>query len=155
KSRGCLARTMEIFRQWGIEQRVRERGLPEESDIFVFVSSIAGREFGRTRPEPNLGQTPAWKSMVAQDVVEEEILRELSDARHASVRFGLEVLSFEESEDGVRVQTRSLESGERTEWRALYLIAADGAASATRRAAGIAMEGPATLAVMSNEYWHG
>jgi putative polyketide hydroxylase/tetracenomycin A2 monooxygenase-dioxygenase len=155
KSRGCLARTMEIFRQWGIEQRVRERGLPDESDVFVFVNSIAGREFGRTRPEPNLGQTPAWKSMVAQDVVEEEILRELSNARHASVRFGLEVLSFEESEDGVKVQTQSLETGERTEWQALYLIAADGAASATRRAAGIEMEGPATLAVMSNEYWHG
>ncbi len=36
---------------------------------------------------------------------------------------------------------------------ATYLIAADGAGSRTRRSAGIEMVGPATLAVMSNEYW--
>ena len=53
KSRGCWIRTMEIFRQWGIEQRIRERGLQDGSDMFVFVESIAGNEIGRTRPEPN------------------------------------------------------------------------------------------------------
>ena len=69
KSRGCWIRTMEIFRQWGIEQRIRDRGLQDGSDMFVFVESIAGREIGRTRPEPNEGHTPAWKSLVAQDAV--------------------------------------------------------------------------------------
>src|SRR5687768_3918138 len=68
KSRGCWIRTMEIFRQWGIEDAVRARGLPSHSDVFAFVDSIAGHEYGRTRPEPDLGQTPAWKSIVAQDV---------------------------------------------------------------------------------------
>ena len=62
KSRGCWVRTMEIFRQWGIEQAIRDRGLQDNSDMFVQVESIAGREIGRSRPEPNLGQTPAWKS---------------------------------------------------------------------------------------------
>ena len=71
KSRGCWVRTMEIFRQWGIEQAIRDRGLQENSDMFVQVESIAGREIGRSRPEPNLGQTPAWKCLVAQDAVEE------------------------------------------------------------------------------------
>ncbi len=73
KSRGCWIRTMEIFRQWGIERRIRDRGLQDGSDMFVFVESIAGREIGRTRPEPDEGHTPAWKSLVAQDAVEEEI----------------------------------------------------------------------------------
>jgi 2-polyprenyl-6-methoxyphenol hydroxylase-like FAD-dependent oxidoreductase len=73
KSRGCSARTMEIFRQWGIEQVIRDRGLPDACDIFVQVESIAGREISRSRPEPNLGQTPAWKCQVAQDAVEEEM----------------------------------------------------------------------------------
>jgi len=27
KARGCWIRTMELFRQWGIEQRIRDRGL--------------------------------------------------------------------------------------------------------------------------------
>ncbi len=59
KSRGCWVRTMEIFRQWGIEQKIRDRGLQDNSDMFVQVESIAGREIGRSRPEPNLGQRPA------------------------------------------------------------------------------------------------
>ncbi|WP_456666494.1 FAD-dependent monooxygenase [Bradyrhizobium sp. USDA 3240] len=57
KSRGCWVRTMEIFRQWGIEQAIRDRGLQDNSDMFVFLDSIAGHEFGRTRPEPNVGHT--------------------------------------------------------------------------------------------------
>ena len=51
------------------------------------------------------------------------------------------------------VQTRPVDGGEPQWWHARYVIAADGAGSGTRRAAGIAMRGPATLAVMSNEYW--
>ena len=57
-------------------EAIRDRGLQENSDMFVFLDSIAGHEFGRTRPEPNVGHTPAWKSLVAQDAVEEEILRD-------------------------------------------------------------------------------
>jgi len=155
KSRGCWIRTMEIFRQWGIEQRIRDRGLQDGSDMFVFVESIAGREIGRTRPEPNDGYTPAWKSLVAQDAVEEEIYAELTRAKHARVLFDTEFLGFEEHTDGVTVRTRPTAGGEEDWWRAKYVIAADGAGSRTRRAAGIEMEGPATLAVMSNEYWRG
>ena len=70
KCNHVAARTMEIFRQWGIEQVIRDRGLQNDSDMFIQVESMAGREIGRTRPEPNLGQTPSWKSMVAQDAVE-------------------------------------------------------------------------------------
>jgi 2-polyprenyl-6-methoxyphenol hydroxylase-like FAD-dependent oxidoreductase len=44
KSRGCWVRTMEIFRQWGIETAIRDRGLQENSDMFVFLDSIAGHE---------------------------------------------------------------------------------------------------------------
>src|SRR4029453_7758267 len=101
KSRGCWVRTMEIFRQWGIEDAIRARGLQDKSDMFVFVESVAGREIGRTRPEPNPGQTPAWKSLVAQDAVEEEIYRVVKASRHATVLFSTEFLSFVETPDGI------------------------------------------------------
>jgi putative polyketide hydroxylase/tetracenomycin A2 monooxygenase-dioxygenase len=155
KSRGCWIRTMEIFRQWGIEQRIRDRGLQDGSDMFVFVESIAGREIGRTRPEPNEGHTPAWKSLVAQDAVEEEIYAELQGSPYARVLFSTEFVGFEESADGVAVRTRPTDRGEERWWHAKYIIAADGAGSGTRRNAGIEMQGPSTLAVMSNEYWKG
>ena len=90
KSRGCWVRTMEIFRQWGIETAIRDRGLQNNSDMFVFLDSIAGHEFGRTRPEPNVGHTPAWKSLVAQDAVEEEILRVVERSKHVTVLFSTE-----------------------------------------------------------------
>ena len=155
KARGCMARTMELFRQWGVEDAIRERGLPSDADVFSVASSVAGTEYGRSRPEPNLDQTPSWKSMVAQDAVEEEIFKKLQSARHARIRFGTEVVSVEEDGDGVAVQTRSVESGEETLLRSTYVVAADGAGSGVRRASGIEMVGPPTLAVMSNEYWKG
>ncbi|KIZ46791.1 hypothetical protein OO17_06190 [Rhodopseudomonas palustris] len=153
KSRGCWVRTMEIFRQWGIESAIRDRGLQENSDVFVYLDSIAGSEFGRTRPEPNVGHTPAWKCLVAQDAVEEEILRVVERSNHATVLFNTACESFEETNSGVRIRTRCEKTGDIIEWSAAYLIAADGAGSQTRRSAGIEMVGPATLAVMSNEYW--
>ena len=153
KARGCLARTMEIFRQWGVETPIRDRGLKNDTDMFTVMHSVAGREYGRTRPEPDIGQTPAWKSIVAQDAVEEEIFNKLQGARYAKVRFGTEVASFEQTNSGVTVRTRAVSSGEETVCHAQYLIAADGAGSQTRRAAGVEMIGPSTLAVMSNDYW--
>jgi 2-polyprenyl-6-methoxyphenol hydroxylase-like FAD-dependent oxidoreductase len=153
KSRGCWVRTMEIFRQWGIEHAIRDRGLQNDSDMFIQVESMAGREIGRTRPEPNLGQTPAWKSMVAQDAVEEEIYRVIEHSNLVQVRFSTEFVGFEEADDGVICEIRSVDTGRSEHWHAKYLLACDGAGSQTRRNAGIDMVGPATLAVMLNEYW--
>jgi len=155
KSRGCWVRTMEIFRQWGIEQAIRDRGLQDSSDMFVQVESIAGREISRSRPEPNLGQTPAWKSLVAQDAVEEEIYKVIEHSNLVQVHFSTEFVGFEEVEDGVICEIRSVETGRSERWHARYLLACDGAGSQTRRRAEIDMVGPATLAVMLNEYWRG
>jgi 2-polyprenyl-6-methoxyphenol hydroxylase-like FAD-dependent oxidoreductase len=155
KSRGCWIRTMEIFRQWGIEQAIRDRGLQDSSDIFVQVESIAGRELSRSRPEPNFGQTPAWKSLVAQDAVEEEIYKVIQHSNQVHVHFSTEFVGFEESEDCVICKVRSVETGRNEFWHAKYLLACDGAGSRTRSDAGIEMVGPSTLAVMLNEYWRG
>ena len=155
KSRGCWIRTMELFRQWGIEARIRARGLQDDSDMFVFMESLAGHEFGRTRPEPDRGLTPAWKCLVAQDAVEEELLAALHGSPYSTVLYSTEFLSFDERPGGFAVTVQNLESGRRLDFDARYLIAADGAGSPTRRAAGIDMEGPATMAVMANEYWRG
>lgn len=155
KARGCMARTMELFRQWGVEDSIRNRGLARDADVFAVASQVAGEEYGRSRPEPDLDQTPAWKSVVAQDAVEEEIFKKLETARHVRLHFSAEVVSVEEGEDDVVVRTRSMTSGEEELWRATYVVAADGAGSGIRRASGIEMVGPPTLAVMSNDYWKG
>src|SRR4029079_19609696 len=132
---------------------IRDRGLQDKSDMFVQVESIAGREIGRSRPEPNLAQTPAWKCVVAQDSVEEEIYRVIEHSNLVQVRFSTEFVGFEEVEDGVVCEIRDVATGQSEHWQARYLLACDGAGSQTRRAAGIDMAGPATLAVLLNEYW--
>jgi 2-polyprenyl-6-methoxyphenol hydroxylase-like FAD-dependent oxidoreductase len=121
----------------------------------VQVESIAGPEISRSRPEPNLGQTPAWKSLVAQDAVEEEIYKVIEHSNLVQVMFSTEFVGFEEVEDGVVCEIRSVDTGRSERWHAKYLLACDGAGSNTRRGAGIEMEGPATLAVIQNEYWRG
>jgi len=153
KSRGCLSRTMELFRQWGVEDAIRRRGLPPQSDVWVCAKSLVGEELGRTHPEPDVGHTPSWKSLVAQDAVEEELLGALRNSPHVRVLFSTEMVGFDETPEGVKVVTRSLDSGETATWHARYLIGADGAASDVRHAAGIAMDGPPSIAVMSNDYW--
>ena len=155
KSRGCWVRTMELFRLWGIEQAIRDRGLQDKSDMFVQVESIAGREISRSRPEPNLGQTPAWKSLVAQDAVEEEIYKVIEHSNLVQVNFSTEFVGYEEAEDGIICEVRSVDSGRTEHWHAKYLLACDGAGSRTRGKADIEMEGPATLSVILNQYWRG
>ncbi|MDB6000236.1 MAG: hypothetical protein JWP52_1935 [Rhizobacter sp.] len=153
KARGVDIRTMELFRQWGVEGRIAARGLPPGADVFAIVDSMSGVEHGRTVAELNLGQSTSWRCMVSQDVVEEEILAVAKTNPHGQVCFRTEFIGFTASDDGVAVQLRDLDSGAVQELVADILIGADGAGSNVRRQADIEMRGPSTLAVMANEYW--
>jgi 2-polyprenyl-6-methoxyphenol hydroxylase-like FAD-dependent oxidoreductase len=153
KARGTYTRTMEIFRQWGIDALMKRHALPDGSDFFAFCESMAGHEWGRTRPEPDAGHSPCWKIIQSQDTVEIELLAHARKSETGRILFGHEFLHYDESANGIAVTSRHVDTGETTTWQARYLIAADGAASSVRRQAGIEMRGPATLAVMANEYW--
>src|SRR4029077_13747529 len=51
KARGINARTMEMYRQIGIEQAIRDAGLaPERTGLIVWTESLAGREIERRVP---------------------------------------------------------------------------------------------------------
>ena len=51
KARGINARTMEIFRQQGVEAGVREAGLaPERTGMIVWAQTLAGEEIERRVP---------------------------------------------------------------------------------------------------------
>jgi 2-polyprenyl-6-methoxyphenol hydroxylase-like FAD-dependent oxidoreductase len=114
---------------------------------------MSGHEYGRTNPEVNLGQTPAWKCILSQDAVETELLAHARTSEFGRILFGHEFVGYEEGEGGIAVTSRDLESGETSAWQADYLIAADGAGSSVRKQTGIEMRGPAMIAVMANEFW--
>jgi 2-polyprenyl-6-methoxyphenol hydroxylase-like FAD-dependent oxidoreductase len=154
KARGIYQRSMELFRKLGIEEQVRARGLPDGADFVLYCESIAGREIGRTKPQmPQPDLTPSWKCMVSQDVVEEELFAAARRCRHAKIMFSSVCEGFEEVDDAIIVRARSTATGESLEFRASYLVAADGAASSIRDVAEIDMVGPGKLATRANVFW--
>jgi 2-polyprenyl-6-methoxyphenol hydroxylase-like FAD-dependent oxidoreductase len=138
KARGINARTMEMYRQLGIEQAIRDAGLsPERTGFIVWTESLAGREIERRVPgwmsAANRGASPVLNCLCAQDDLE-PMLRRFAEARpEATLRFNSEMTAVEQDSDGVTATITDRVSGEETQIRAQYLIAADGAQSRVRR----------------------
>lgn len=80
KARGINARTMEVFRQCGIDTAVREAGLAEGgTGLIVWAETLAGREIERRVPgratAKNMAATPVKNCLCAQDDLEPVIRR--------------------------------------------------------------------------------
>jgi 2-polyprenyl-6-methoxyphenol hydroxylase-like FAD-dependent oxidoreductase len=146
KARGINARTMEMYRQCGIDEAIRGAGLPvERTGLIVWTKSLAGQEIerrvpGRATPR-NMAVTPVRNCLCAQDYLE-PVLREFAERRGpGALRFSTEVTSVRQ--DGAAVTATLVDRAARTEIpvQAQYLIAADGAQSPIRRMLGITMTG--------------
>src|SRR5689334_21247528 len=144
KARNINMRTMEIFRECGVEDDVRAAGLPiERTKFLIWAESLAGREIERRvekRSHPD-GELPsaAKHCLCAQDDLEPVLPRQAEELAPGTLAFGTELAHFEQDEAGVIATLRGA-NGE-TKVRAQYLIAADGARSPARRALGVAMQG--------------
>jgi 2-polyprenyl-6-methoxyphenol hydroxylase-like FAD-dependent oxidoreductase len=148
KARGINARTMEIFRQVGVEDAVRAAGLaPGRSGFIVWTRSLAGEELerrtpARSRPEAQQA-SPVMRCLCAQDDLEPVLRAHAAALGPGELRFGTELTAFAQHDDHVTATLRDA-AGER-QVRARYLIAADGARSRVRESLGIAMRGNAGL----------
>ncbi|HWD57972.1 MAG TPA: FAD-dependent monooxygenase, partial [Stellaceae bacterium] len=138
KARGINARTMEMYRQLGLEQAIRDAGLPtERTGFIVWTESLAGREIERRIPgrmaPANRGASPVLNCLCAQDDLEPVLRRFAEAAGPAALRFNTEMIAVEQDEDGVTATLADRVTGAETTVRAAYLIAADGAQSRVRR----------------------
>ncbi len=146
KARGINARTMEMFRQCGIEAAVRAAGLAEGgTGLIVWTETLAGREIERRVPgratAKNMAMTPMKNCLCAQDDLEPVIRRYAEAAGLGELRFNSELTSFVQTDDGVTGTLTNRTGGEETKFKARYLISAEGAQSKVRRALGARMEG--------------
>lgn len=138
KARGINARTMEMYRQLGLEQAIREAGLaPTRTGFIVWTESLAGREIERRIPgrmaAANRGASPVMNCLCAQDDVE-PVLRRFAEAEaRAELRFNTEMTAVTQDAGGVTATLTDRVTGAETPVRAQYLIAADGAQSRVRR----------------------
>jgi 2-polyprenyl-6-methoxyphenol hydroxylase-like FAD-dependent oxidoreductase len=146
KARGINARTMEVFRQCGIDEAVRAAGLAEGgTGLIVWTETLAGREIERRVPgraiAKNMAVTPVKNCLCAQDDLEPVIRRYAEAASVGELRFNTELTSFKLTSNGVTGILTDRTTGAETPFNARYLIAAEGAQSRVRRALGVKMIG--------------
>ena len=126
KARGINARTMEMYRQIGIEQAIRDAGLaPERTGLIVWTESLAGREIERRVPgrmnPANRGASPVQNCLCAQDDLE-PVLRRFAEAQApAELRFDTEMTAVEQDGDGVTATLTDRLGGGEARVRVQYL----------------------------------
>jgi 2-polyprenyl-6-methoxyphenol hydroxylase-like FAD-dependent oxidoreductase len=146
KARGINARTMEVFRQCGIDAAVRAAGLAEGgTGLIVWTETLAGREIERRVPgraiAKNMAVTPVKNCLCAQDDLEPVIRRYAEAAGPGELRFNTEMTSFTQEGASVTGILTDRSTGAETPFSARYLISAEGAQSRVRRALGVKMVG--------------
>jgi 2-polyprenyl-6-methoxyphenol hydroxylase-like FAD-dependent oxidoreductase len=146
KARGINARTMEIYRQCGVEQAIRDAGLPRERVRYIIWGrTLAGEELERRIPWRSGPQSeavsPVQNCLCAQDDLEPVLRAAAERLAPGGIRFGAELTGFEQDAGGITATLADRTTGAQTKVRTQYLIAADGAQSAIRRTLGIPMVG--------------
>lgn len=138
-------RTLEMFRQAGIEDAVREQSLREfaPDGAVVAVESLAGRQLAEFIPGLNEGVdalSPCRRLFVSQPGLE-PILRRRAEESGAQALYGYELGDVSQNDDGVTATVRNGESGDVKTISARYLIGAEGGRSSLRQHLGIEMDG--------------
>jgi 2,4-dichlorophenol 6-monooxygenase len=151
-------RTMEIFRDVGVEDQVLAEATPHElMGDTVFCTSIAGEEIGRiltwgTHPAREGDYrlaSPSLNCDIPQTYLEPILVRNAT-VRGTQTRFSTEYLSHRQDADGVTVRVRDRFSGAEYGIRARYLIGADGARSAVAADLDLPMRGRMDVAGSMN-----
>jgi 2,4-dichlorophenol 6-monooxygenase len=155
-------RTVEIFRDMGLEQEVLAKATPQDlMGNQVFCTSLAGEELARmrtwgTHPTRRAEYELASPSSMCDlpQTLLEPILLEAAAARGTEVRFKTEYLSLEQDSDGVTASVRHRSTGQVSQIRAKYLLGADGSRSKVAADIGLPMEGQMAIAGSMNILIH-
>ena len=153
KMERCNPRTMEFFRRLGIVDEVRKAGYPSHlpMDVYIVTSLVdpplvhhphpSVDELKRRTAETNDGSYPLEPYQLISQYTLEPLLKEVAERTPGvTVRFGTELVSFEQDADGVVAQVVDLDGTEHS-LRTSYMAGCDGGASTVRRHLGIELEG--------------
>ncbi|WP_405020617.1 FAD-dependent monooxygenase [Kitasatospora sp. NBC_00070] len=150
RGRGNNVRTMELFRVAGVEQSIREAAsVLADNHGILQADTLAGLDqewlFKEIDPGGGLARfSPSGWCLCSQNDLEPVLLRQARQLT-GELRFGTELVDFEQDADGVTAVLRDRGSGERRTVRADYLVAADGPRSPVRERLGIGQAGPGDL----------
>lgn len=147
KGRRVTVRSVEIFRQWGLEDNVVAVSLPRSESLFVFRGDcLFAEEFSRV----DLGSaettalSPTHEIICSQELLE-PVLRHCAQDLGADVRFSTALSGFTQDESGVTARISADTAGESLTVRARWLVAADGVRGGMRSALGIKRSGAGVI----------
>jgi 2-polyprenyl-6-methoxyphenol hydroxylase-like FAD-dependent oxidoreductase len=134
-------RTIELYRAAGLEPAIAEASALEfeQNGAIVSVESLGGRELEYYFEHINDGVetlSPSPRLFITQ-IGLEPILKAKAAELGARLEYDTELVSFEDTGDGVTALVRNRRSGEERTVQARYLVAADGSRSPVRAALGI------------------
>ena len=163
RARSVNARTMELFRDLGIQDRVREAGASISASMGIFSGSSL-KEVIEARPRkegpkkiPFAGLaasiSPVSGTFVTQDMIE-PVLVDVARERGVDVKFYTECVGVEQDGHSVTATLKDRDSGVISTIRADYLIAADGAGSPIRTRLNVSITGRGTMGHLLNILFH-
>ncbi len=145
---------MEFFRRFGISERVRNAGFPREIPMDVFVVTtlqdppILQLEYPSVAKyeehirATNDGSVPREPYQLISQYTLEPVLKSVADEMPTvDVRFGHELVSFEQDADGVTAIVRASDGSEEMV-RASYLVGCDGGTRRRAQSAGYQVHRP-------------
>ena len=152
-------RTLEVLRSVGLDQvalRKSEEQFVQEGAVMA-VEALAGKELAWYVPNINEGTrevSPCPRVFLTQNLLE-PLLKSRAQELGAELRFGTDMLSFEQDADSVSAVIRDRDSGTAATVRARYMIAADGSHSRVRDSLQIPMLGRGVLSRSVTIYFRG
>ena len=155
-------RTMEVFRDLGIEEDVLAQGTPHHlMGDTVFCTSLTGDEIGRVRTwetdpareSDHLLASPSPNCDIPQTFLEPIIIGHAA-SRGSRIRFDTEYVGLVQDIDGVTVTVRDRVTGHEYPIRAKYVLGADGGRSQVAADIGLPFEGQMDLAGSMNIVFH-
>lgn len=150
RGRGNNVRTMELYRTAGVEQPIREAAsVLAENHGILQAGSLTGSDqewlFRQIDPGGGLSRlSPSGWCLCSQNDLE-PVLLEAARELGADIRFGTELVSFEQDDEAVTALVKNRETGRTRTVRADYLVAADGPRSPVREQLGIGRTGKGDL----------
>lgn len=153
-------RSVEVYRDLGIEDRVRAVGVPLAAlGNNVFATSLTGQEIFRyasygtgERMADYAAASPCPNYNAPQHVLEPELLA-AARGYGSDIRFGHELIKIEQTDDAVLARVRALDSGEEYRVRARYAIGADGSRSRVAEQLGFSFTGQTSLTAHMFNMW--
>jgi putative polyketide hydroxylase len=148
RARGFTPRTVEIYRQVGLEAAIHEHAYATAEGfawVAILADTIASPGW---MPAPDEAESdnyaeasPSTFAPIDQDRLE-RLVRARAEELGADIRFSTELISFEQDAGGVTAELLDRQSGSVSTVRAGYLVAADGFGSPIRQHLGVTTDGP-------------